>query len=89
MQKVVGSSPIIRSSKAPLRRGFRLPDGRRSDRLQANLQANWFHAWLRRKRLVIRLEAEGVAFDEQGRASRQHYVAWDVLVERVDQDDAA
>jgi hypothetical protein len=31
------------------RRGFRLPIGRRSEELQANLQANWFHAWLRRK----------------------------------------
>lgn len=29
-----------------------------------------------------RLKAEGTSFDEHGRASRDHYVAWDVLVER-------
>jgi hypothetical protein len=36
-----------------------------------------------------RLEAEGVEFDEQGRASRRHYVAWDVLVERAQKQHAA
>jgi alkylated DNA nucleotide flippase Atl1 len=36
-----------------------------------------------------RLEAEGISFDEHGRASRDHYVAWDVLVERSERDIAA
>jgi alkylated DNA nucleotide flippase Atl1 len=36
-----------------------------------------------------RLDAEGVAFDEHGRAKRPHYVAWDVLVERADEHKAA
>ena len=36
-----------------------------------------------------RLEAEGVQFDEHGRASRRHYVAWDVLVERAQEQQAA
>lgn len=31
-----------------------------------------------------RLEAEGVSFDEDGRASRMHYVGWEVLRERRD-----
>jgi alkylated DNA nucleotide flippase Atl1 len=36
-----------------------------------------------------RLEVEGISFDEHGRASRDHYVAWDVLVERSERDIAA
>ncbi len=36
-----------------------------------------------------RLKAEDVEFDEHGRASRQHYVAWDVLVERADEQRVA
>jgi alkylated DNA nucleotide flippase Atl1 len=36
-----------------------------------------------------RLADEGVQFDEHGRASRQNYVAWDVLVERADEQEAA
>jgi alkylated DNA nucleotide flippase Atl1 len=36
-----------------------------------------------------RLEEEGVEFDEHGRASRRHYVAWDVLVERAEEQQAA
>jgi alkylated DNA nucleotide flippase Atl1 len=36
-----------------------------------------------------RLEAEGVEFDEHGRASRRDYVAWDVLVERAEGQEAA
>lgn len=36
-----------------------------------------------------RLEAEGVEFDEHGRANRQNYVAWDVLVERAEGQQAA
>jgi alkylated DNA nucleotide flippase Atl1 len=36
-----------------------------------------------------RLEIEGVDFDEHGRASRRQYVAWDVLVERAEERQAA
>jgi alkylated DNA nucleotide flippase Atl1 len=36
-----------------------------------------------------RLAAERVKFDEHGRASRENYVAWDILVERVDELRAA
>lgn len=32
-----------------------------------------------------RLEEEGVSFDDHGRASRDYYVGWDVLVERAEQ----
>ena len=35
-----------------------------------------------------RLEAEGVTFDD-GRAKREHYVAWDVIVERAEETAAA
>jgi alkylated DNA nucleotide flippase Atl1 len=31
-----------------------------------------------------RLEDEGVQFDEAGRAAREQYVAWDILLERVE-----
>lgn len=33
-----------------------------------------------------RLESEGVAFDEKGRASRSHYVSWDTLLERSERE---
>jgi alkylated DNA nucleotide flippase Atl1 len=36
-----------------------------------------------------RLDAEGVTFDDHGRARREHYVAWDVLLERAEQAAAA
>lgn len=39
-----------------------------------------------RQRLV---EAEGVTFDEHRRAKREHYVAWDVIVERAEEAAAA
>ena len=35
---------------------------------------------------VERLKAEGVTFDEKGRASRKFYVSWDVLVERSERE---
>jgi len=37
MQKVEGSSPFIRFAKAPLRRGFRLPERRQSIEMPADL----------------------------------------------------
>jgi alkylated DNA nucleotide flippase Atl1 len=62
-----------------LQSGGRIPDGWKShDSAEPNPEE------CRR-----RLQAEGVVFDEHDRASRERYVAWDVLVERTDGQRAA
>jgi alkylated DNA nucleotide flippase Atl1 len=62
-----------------LQSGGRIPEGWKS---HSSLEPN-------PEECRRRLEAEGVAFDEHGRAKREHYVAWDVLVERADEQRAA
>jgi alkylated DNA nucleotide flippase Atl1 len=62
-----------------LQSGGRIPDGwKSSDSEEPNPEEC--------RRL---LEAEGVEFDEHDRASRHHYVAWDVLVERAEEQQPA
>jgi alkylated DNA nucleotide flippase Atl1 len=62
-----------------LQSGGRIPDGWKSS---ASEEPN-------PEECRRRLKAEGITFDEHGRASRQNYVAWDVLVERADEERAA